>query len=608
MSGDDLTLPAVAPVAAIALARSEIRLPGLGVSPGVAIGLAHPVESGLGTVPEYAIPPTEVEAETERLAEAVAKARRQIAKLKTKAAVLPEHAAEEVALLLDAHTAMLSGSRLLRGAEARIRERLMNAEAAVQAEIVSISNQFATMDDAYLAGRVDDIREVGARLIRNLGQTPYMAFTRMAEGSVILAAEITPADTALMDPSRVGGFAAELGGTQSHTAIMARSLGIPAVLGVGGLVAAARPGATVIIDGDRGAVILDPTPETLAAYAARQDSARRELYRLRLLIDKPCATRDGVPVALCANLERPRDVAAARDVGAGGVGLLRTEFLFMNRDDLPSEQEQYEALRAIVEGMDGRPVTIRTIDVGGDKVAHALGRHFAEVANPALGMRAIRLSLLEPKLLDTQISAILRAGAHGPIRILVPMVSNVGEIRAVREAIERVSRRLRRRRVPLPEKTPPVGAMIEIPGAALIADALARVCDFFAIGTNDLVMYTLAADRGDESVAHIYDPLHAGVLRLVQFTVEAALRARIPASICGEVAGDPRFAALLVGMGVRELSMAPARLLAVKQRLMSVDAIAAERRARIILDQTDTGRIATLLDDFNEAEAGPMAC
>lgn len=606
MPGDDLTLPE--PVAAAAPARSEIRLTGLGVSPGVAIGLAHPVESGLGTVPEYAILPTEIDAETGRLADAVAKARRQIAKLKTKAALLPEHAAEEVSLLLDAHTAMLSGSRLLRGAEARIRDRLMNAEAAVQAEIVSISNQFATMDDAYLAARVDDIREVGARLIRNLGQTPYMAFTRMAEGSVILASEITPADTALMDPSRVGGFAAELGGAQSHSAIMARSLGLPAVLGVGGLVAAARPGATVIIDGDRGVVILDPTPQTLAAYAARQDTARRELYGLRLLIDKPCTTRDGVAVALCANLERPRDITAARDVGAAGVGLLRTEFLFMNRDDLPSEQEQYEALRVIVEGMEGRTVTIRTIDVGGDKVANALGRHFAEVANPALGLRAIRLSLLEPKLLDTQISAILRAGAHGPIRILVPMVSNVGEIRAVREAIERVSRRLRRRRVPLPEKMPPVGAMIEIPGAALIADALARVCDFFAIGTNDLVMYTLAADRGDESVAYIYDPLHAGVLRLVQFTVEAALRARIPASICGEVAGDPRFAALLVGMGVRELSMAPARLLAVKQRLLSVDAIAAERRARIILDQTDPGRIATLLDDFNEAEVGPMAC
>ncbi len=589
-------------------ARPEIVLYGLGVAPGIAIGPAHPMEARLGTVPEYAIEPQAVAAECARLAEAVAKARRQIQKLKAKARLLPEHAAEEVALLLDAHAAMLSGSRLLRGAEARIRERLINAEAAVQAEIAAIAAQFAGMDDAYLSARVDDIREVGARLMRNLVRVPYQAFSQLPSGSVVLAAEVTPADTALMDPARIAGLAAEIGGTHGHTAVMARSLGLPAVLGVPGLMAAARPTAIAIIDGDRGMVIVDPSAATQAAYAERQAEAGRERHRLRVLRDKPSRTRDGTAVTLTANLERSRDTAVACDVGAAGVGLLRSEFLFMNRPDLPDEEEQYRALRDIVEGMGDRPVTIRTLDIGGDKLAPSLGRHFAAAQNPSLGLRAIRLSLVEPKLLEAQLAAVLRAAAHGRVRILVPMVTTVAELRSVRDIVGRVARRLRRRRVPLPEALPPIGVMIEIPGAALIADALAREADFFAIGTNDLVMYTLAADRSDEAVAHLYDPLHAGVLRLLQNTIEAALRARIPVSVCGEIAGDPRYTALLVGMGVRELSMTPSRLLEVKRRLLAIDAVAAERRARLILEQSDHGRIAALLDDFNAGDDGSILC
>jgi phosphotransferase system enzyme I (PtsI) len=309
-------------------------------------------------------------------------------------------------------------------------------------------------------------------------------------------------------------------------------------------------------------------------------------------------TLDGTTVALLANLELPREVDSALAAGAEGIGLLRTEFIFMNRPDLPDEEEQYEALRAIVKGMDGRPVTVRTLDVGGDKLAAALDVQPGG-ANPALGLRAIRLSLMMPDLLETQFAAILRAGTHGPVRILLPMIATVAETSQARDILAGVARRLKRRGVKIPDPLPPLGVMIEIPGAALASDALAQVADFFAIGTNDLTMYTLAIDRGDEQVAHLYNPLHPAVLRLIQFATEAALRARVPISVCGEIAGDPRYAALLLGLGIRELSMAATALPRVKQRIRTLDLLAATRCARQIMDQSDSDRIAALLDEFN---------
>jgi phosphoenolpyruvate-protein phosphotransferase (PTS system enzyme I) len=287
------------------------------------------------------------------------------------------------------------------------------------------------------------------------------------------------------------------------------------------------------------------------------------------------------------------------DAGAEGVGLLRTEFMFMNREDLPDEDEQYQALREIVETMAGQPVTIRTLDVGGEKLAASLRDHLGDSANPALGLRAIRLSLKRRELLDDQLAAILRAGVHGPVRILLPMISSVSEVKQVREALVQVARRLKRRGQKLPDPLPPLGVMIEVPGAALAADALTQVADFFAIGSNDLTMYTLAIDRGEEQVAHLYNPLHPAVLRLVQFATEAALRARIPVSVCGEIAGDPKFAPLLLGLGIQDLSMAANSLPRVKQRIRNLDYLAAARFARQVMDQWDSGRIAMLLDDFN---------
>jgi phosphoenolpyruvate-protein phosphotransferase (PTS system enzyme I) len=577
----------------------ERILSGFGVSPGIAIGPAHIREGGALPVRERHLPEAEIEAERRRFAEAVAASLRQLKKLKAKAAVLPESAAEEVGYLLDAHVAMLSNSRLVRGAEERIGRGRINAERAVQLEIDEVAKGFAAMRDAYLAARIEDIRVVGERLIRNLIKEPYAGYSDVTAGAVILADELTPADTALMDPQRIAGFAAETGGAESHTAIVARALGLPAVLAVPDLLQHARGGRVAVIDGGSGTVIVDPSPETVRDYEIRRDALTRERRLLARLRRLPAVTRDGVEIALDANLELPVELPQAVASGAMALGLVRSEFLYMNRDDLPDEDEQYAAYAALVHGMDGKLVTVRTLDLGCEKVAPALAGRVAKPDNPALGLRAIRLSLQERRLLDPQLAAMLRAAAEGPLRILLPMVSSASEIRRVREAMSQVARRLRRRGVALPDPLPPLGAMIEVPGAALAADALGVEADFFAIGTNDLVQYTLAIDRSDEQVAHLYNPLHPAVLRLIQFAVEAAGRRGLPISVCGEMAGEPRFSALLLGLGLRSLSMAPANIPRVKQRIRSLDMVAATRRARAIMDQCDSGRIAALVDDFN---------
>jgi phosphotransferase system enzyme I (PtsI) len=584
--------------------RAEIRLSGLGVSPGIAIGPAHIGDAGDLPVSESRIAESEIAAERARFAEAVAASLKQLGKLKGKTVTLPGSAAEEIGYLLDAHLAMLSNSRLVRGVDARIAEARINAERAVQIEIDAIAESFAAMRDSYLAARIDDIRLVGTRLIRNLIKRPYIAYSGVPEGTIILAEELTPADTALMDPRRIGGFATVFGGAESHTAIMARALGLPAVLGVAGLMLRARSDAIVLVDGGEGTVVIDPAPETVGHYEARREALFRERRTLGRLRKLPAVTRDGIEVRLEANLDLPAELDQAIANGAMGLGLVRSEFLYMNRDDLPGEDEQHEVFAALVRGMGGLPVTLRTLDLGGEKFARALSGLATEAANPALGLRAIRLSLRERRLLDVQLAAMLRAAALGPVRILLPMITTAEELRAVREAMEQVARRLRRRGVALPKAPPPLGAMIEVPGAALAADSLAAEADFFAIGTNDLVQYTLAIDRTDEQVAHLYNPLHPAVLRLIQFAIEAALRRGVPISVCGEIAGDPRYSALLVGLGLRNLSMAPHNLPRVKQRLRSLDMVAATRRARAIMDQSDAGRIAALLDDFNAA-AGP---
>jgi len=581
----------------------ERILDGLGVAPGIGIGVAHIREAGSLDIPEYRVPAARVAAERQRLREAVTRARRQIGRLRSKARnrarVLTDTAADEVGYLLDAYFHMLKDSRLLRGADGRIAEGRVNAEAAVHAELMAIIESFQAMNDPYLAARVDDIREVGNRLLRQLMKTPTKPFPPMPKGCVVVADELTPADAAQINPERVGGIATATGGVQSHTAIMARALGLPAVLGVPGLLAEVRPGDQLLVDGDMGQIVVNPTPESVAAFKRQRSERLREKRRLIRLAKQPAVTRDGIEVTLLANVELPLEMANVADAGAAGIGLLRTEFLFMNQQTMPGEDQQYVTLRDMVERAEGRPVTVRTLDMGGDKAAFPIvGDARAAPASP-LGMRGIRHSLFRPDILETQFRAILRAGAHGPVRVLLPMVTGVGEVRAARRILARAARRLIRRGAQIPDALPPVGAMIEVPAAALAADALAQVSDFFAIGSNDLTMFALAIDRTDEQVAHLYDPLHPAVLRLMQFSAAAAMRSRIPVSICGEIAGDPRFTALLLGLGFRTLSMTAARIPAVKNRIREVDLLAAERRARLIMEQVDPDRIKAFVDEFN---------
>jgi phosphotransferase system enzyme I (PtsI) len=416
---------------------------------------------------------------------------------------------------------------------------------------------------------------------------------------VLITEAISPADAALLDPARLAGVATDEGGADGHAAIMLRALGVPAVLGVVGLSQAVRPGDAVIVDGTAGSVVLNPSAVTLTSARRAVTAFARARQRLAALQRLASVTEDGEAVELQANLEIPAELPLIAQAGASGIGLLRSEFLFMNRETLPDEDAQTETYRTIIEAMGGDPVTIRVLDWGGEKDIEALRSEgvIPEVSehNPALGLRGIRLLLREVELFEAQLAAILRAASAGATRVLLPMVTTVAEVRAAREVYERVARRLRRRGDRLPEPLPPLGIMIETPGAALSADALALEADFFAIGTNDLAMYTLAVDRGESDVAHLYDPLHPAVLRLVQFATEAALRMRMPVSVCGEMAANPRLTPLLVGLGLRSFSMNASAVPRVKQAVRQLNIGDCARFARRVMEQSDAARIQDLV-------------
>lgn len=585
-------------------ARKEQVFEGLAVAPGIAIGRAYVYEATFIAVPEYTVPPEAKPSELARFEAAIERSRSQVLKLKGSVDGRGTAAAEEMGYLLDAHLAMLSGSRLIRGVRERIEVQCLNAEAAVYAEINTILATFAAMSDSYLSGRGDDIRDVGNRLLRNLTATPYLPLRRVQPGSIIIAEDLTPADTAQMDPDRTAGLATVVGGIQGHTAIMARSMNLPAVIGAEGLVGTVRTNDMVVLDGNAGCVVINPEPATRLIF----DQARHRLARLRprldALRDQPAVTRDGVTLDLQANIELPRELKGVLACGAGGVGLLRSEFLFLNRTDLPDQEEQFGIYRRMVEGLNGRELTIRTLDLGGEKLARALHIRYPPGPNPALGLRAVRLVLRERQLLRDQLAACLRASAFGPVRILVPMITCVHEMRTVRAEMLRIARQLRRQGIAIGHPLPPLGAMIEVPGAALSADAIAAESDFLSLGTNDLTMYTLAIDRGDERLSHLADPLHPAVIRLIHFTAEAGARAGIPVAVCGEMAGVPHYTALLIGFGIRHLSAATPSVPRVKERIRAIDAGAARNLARQVLDQTDPARISALLDCFNSEMTG----
>lgn len=575
------------------------RISGLAAAPGIAIGPAHVRGYDDLDIPEYTIAKRKVPKELERLDRAVAVARRQIGTLQDRAKRMRGAAGEELSLLFDAYLAMLDDSRLVRGARATIEADRINAEAAVNQQLNELAKRFEAMQDAYIAARLDDIREVGTRLLRNLTRRPDNTNFELPKGSILIAEQLSPADMAQIDPERVMAVAATLGGMAGHTAIMARALGIPAVLGAANLLQGVQTGTPVIVDGYEGVVVFDPSPATIKKYEKHAAEVRRKVRRLDRLRDQPAISRDGVSVRMMANVELPLEMDMVRQAGAEGIGLLRTEFMFMNRDDIPSEDEQFAVLSEIAAGNDGHIMTIRTLDVGGEKPAPALLGDLDESAASALGIRGIRLSLSDPETLQTQFRAILRVANDHNVRILLPMVTTPSEVRKAKRILSEEAKRMIRAGIKIPDDLPDVGVMIEVPGAALAADALAQVSDFFAIGSNDLTMYTLAVDRANEHVAHLFNSLHPAVLRLMQFSTQAALRARIPISICGEMAGDPRFTALLIGLGIHELSMTAASIPEVKKRIRDMDTLAASQRAMQIMEQTDSGRIAMMIEDFN---------
>ena len=514
----------------------EQRFVGIAVSPGIAIGPVFGSREPIATVTRHRIQAADIEAELARLDGGIAQSLKQLGKLKNRLGVLPEDAQVEIAPLIDAYIHMLGPTRLTRGMHRRVRETLVSAETAVleeceaSAALLLAAHESAGPDSASdderasQERRAEEVREIGRRVLRNLTRTAFQSFHDLPDGAVLISEALRPSDAALLNPARVAGVATEEGGTDGHTAIMLRALGLPTVLGATGISQRMHGGDMAIIDGAAGVVILNPRPETLAR--AREDALsfardRQKLMRLRRL---PAETQDGTLIQLQANIELPAELTMIAQAGASGIGLMRTEFLFMNRDTLPDEETQTAVYRQVIEAMAGDPVTIRVLDWGGEKQIEALSAAGLvpdqDDPNPALGLRGIRLLLRQKPLFETQLTAILRASLAGPVRIMVPMITCLDEVLEARAVYDKVVRRLRRDGETLPDPLPPFGIMIETPGAALAADALSAAADFFALGTNDLTMYTLAVDRAESSVAGLYDPLHPAVLRLVQFTTE----------------------------------------------------------------------------------------
>lgn len=555
----------------------SIQVFGQPVSRGVAIGRAVLIASSRVDVAHYYIDESRVDTEIERLRQARDVVATELSTLKRQ---LPAEAPAELPALLDVHLMLLHDEALAGATKQWIQTRHYNAEWALSAQLEVLARQFDEMDDEYLRERKADLEQVVERILRALSKAesllPASALGGLhgdEEPLVLVANDIAPADMLQFKGSVFTGFVTDVGGKTSHSAIVARSMDIPAVVGAREASRLIRQDDWLVIDGDAGVVVVDPSPIVLEEYRFRQRQSELERARLHRLRHMPSVTLDGEAVELLANIELPGDAPVALDSGAVGIGLFRSEFLFMNRGgELPSEDEQFEAYRGAVEAMRGMPVTIRTVDVGADKPLDRLTAHelrHEHVLNPALGLRAIRWSLAEPAMFRQQLRAILRASAFGKVRLLLPMVAQLSEVKMAREALARAKQQLAEAGTAYNDVE--VGAMIEVPAAVLILPSILRELDFVSIGTNDLIQYTLAIDRADEAVARLYDPWHPAVLQLIARTIETANRAGKHVSICGEMAGDTSFTELLLAMGLRCLSMQPSQISSVKQRVLRAD-------------------------------------
>jgi phosphoenolpyruvate-protein phosphotransferase (PTS system enzyme I) len=551
--------------------RVSFTLHGIPVSRGIAIGRAYLIAPAALDVDHYLIEPAQIEGEIERFRSAQQVVHQELDALRED---LAADAPSEMGAFINVHSMILNDAMLVQETIDLIRTRRYNVEWALTEQLERLSRHFDDIEDEYLRERKADIQQVVERVLKALAGASASSLVNGVHGAcdemIVVAHDIAPADMMQFKTQTFQGFVTDLGGRTSHTAIVARSLGIPAAVGVQHASALIRQDDLIIVDGDHGIVIVDPAPIVLEEYSYRQSEKLLEQRKLQRLKFSPTQTLCGTRVELCANIELPDDAKAAVEAGATGIGLFRTEFLFMNhKNKLPEEDEQFEAYRRAVELMNGLPVTIRTIDVGADKPLDSMGGGdgYETAANPALGLRAIRWSLSEPQMFLTQLRAILRASAFGTVKILIPMLAHAQEIDQTLDLIREAKRQLDDAGLAYAPNVQ-IGAMIEIPAAAIALPLFLKRLDFLSIGTNDLIQYTLAIDRADNAVAHLYDPLHPAVLHLIAFTLREAKRAGVPVSVCGEMAGDPALTRLLLGMGLTEFSMHPSQLLEVKQEIL----------------------------------------
>lgn len=572
---------------------------GVGVSSGIAIGRAHLVSNALLEVVHYQLPKNLIDNEIQRFTNAINTVKYDLETIKTQ---LPNNAPAELAAFINTHLAMLDDKSLSEAPKKVIRNEQCNAEWAVKQQMDAIVEQFDAIEDQYLRERKHDVVQVVERIIKVLlghpNQTPNQTkeIKQQENATILVAHDISPADAIQFKQHQFAAFITDVGGITSHTAILARSLNIPSIVALQRARDLISDGEIIIVDGTVGVVIVSPSKEILAEYELKQDQWQLEQQKLQRIKTTKAITIDGTAIELFANIEVPEDVISVRAAGAAGIGLYRTEFLFMNRREMPDEEEQFLAYKQVAEAMEGLPVTIRTLDLGADKQMNP--DSVSDCANPALGLRAVRFCLSEPHIFHTQFRALLRASHFGNIKILIPMLSNLAELRQTKLLLDRAKQSLRIENIPFNDQIT-VGGMIEIPAAAISADAFARELDFLSIGTNDLIQYTLAIDRTDDAVAHLYNPLHPSVLKLIQMTIHAAQKAGKSVSICGEMAGDTKLTRLLIGMGMRQLSMHPSHILSVKQQILHSQMSLLSKQVKKLLNLSDTEKIELQVMDLH---------
>ena len=578
----------------------SFTLHGLGVSGGIAIGQAHLLSQATLEVSHLVIPPRMVEKEVSRFETAVTQVRTELAAMK----IGKENSPTDIGAFIDLHMMLLADPELSEVPKQIIRERRCNAEWAIVQQMEVLVTQFDQIDDIYLRERSFDVRQVVERVVRELVGRSSHSGVKVPKGAkgetlIVVGHDLSPSDVMAFKDQHFASFVTDVGGATSHTAILARGMGIPAVLGLHNARALIRDKETIIVDGTSGVLIVNPDARVLEEYVLKQSQIEIERSKLKLLKSTRATTLDRVKIEPLANIEGPSDVAAALESGAEGVGLFRTEFIFLGRGDMPSEEEQFEAYRKAVKAMDGKPITIRTFDLGNDK-----NQHSDEVSvdrkrvNPALGLRSIRLSLAEPKSFQAQLRAILRVSKLGDVKILVPMLSHAQQIDQTLAAVEQAKSSLRGESIAFDENIL-VGGMVEVPAAALAIGPFLRRLDFLSIGTNDLIQYTLAIDRADEQVSYLYDPLHPAVLMLLSHIISSADKANIPVSMCGEMAGDPKLTRLLLGLGLRQFSMFSSQIPAFKQRVKQSDISEITPLVKRILRHDEPSKIQELIDRLN---------